>query len=113
MIYISEDNSSMIFSLQYPHSSDAISKAVREFIEKQYSDYLKVPNKWKVYNDYTSANINIECSDLMYDDATRCGCKYLVNKHDIKTETTINTGTNKVKCIVSDEEVCCEDCEIW
>lgn len=112
MIYISENNSSMIFSLQYPNRSDEVAKATRNIIEKLLSDYLDVPNVWKISGSQSSYHIDECCSNLMYNDIGRDGCKYCINKHDRNVGTTIYTGAS-VYGIVSDDAIEDGESDIW
>lgn len=94
MIYLSETNSQLIFSLQYPYRSEEISRCSRNLIEDKLSEYLKIPNKWKVLQ--SKDNIYVDCSDLMYNDIGRDGCKYVINKYDINMNCNIKTGSKDI-----------------
>lgn len=112
MIYVSEDNSSMIFSLQYPNRSDEVANQTRHIMQEVISKYLDIPNLWKVSSSQSSYRIDECCSDLMYNDIGRDGCKYCINKHDKKVGTTIYTGA-RVYGIVSGDQLCDEGDCIW
>lgn len=88
MLYLSETNSEIICSLQYPYYSDELSKTARTLLEDQLAKYLKVPNKWRV-RDYK--DISIDYTN-MYNDIGRDGCKFIINKYDKKEINSLKTG---------------------
>jgi hypothetical protein len=49
MIHINKENCAMLFNRQYPQNADnKTSTSVREFLEKQISEYLKRPDSWDI-----------------------------------------------------------------
>lgn len=102
MIYISENNSAMVFSRQYPYDDNRYSKAIREALEELIANKYEVPNIWKkvissdIYTDVESI------SGLFYNDVKN-GYRYIavINKYDAnKEQTTIKIG-EKVKTLSS------------
>ena len=115
MIYVSETNSSIIFSLPYPNSSPELEDNVRRILEDRMSSYLDVPNIWRKTGTQSVAQIRIERSDYcyMYNDIGRNGCKYVVNKHDKQKGAEIYTGADELRGIITDEIIEGSTSEIW
>lgn len=67
IIYFSKDNSSMLFSKQYPSENKHFSEAIRHFLESTVANYLSVDNEWTLYqNAYEGKYIDV--SSLHYSD---------------------------------------------
>ena len=113
MIYISKENSSIIFSRQYPNESDNLAKVVREMFEDIVSDYFGVENKWKVYSNVEGANIETDNEELLYNDVNNgFGHKVVKNKFDIDLDKDITIHLGGLpKRITEPDEIIYESCE--
>lgn len=113
MIYVSKENSSIIFSRQYPNESNNLARAVREMLEDIASDYFEVENKWKVYSHVGSANIETDNEYLLYNDVSEgFGHKVIKNKFDIDIDKNINIHLGGLpKSITCPDEWIRESCE--
>lgn len=60
MIYMSEKDSTTVFSRQYPYDSDELSKKVRTLFEKLISEYFNTTNKWKLYSNHSNAKVTVD-----------------------------------------------------
>ena len=110
MVFVSETNSQMIFSLQYPFQSEEISKEVRKMMEDRLTKKLRLKDKWLIRNH--KENIEVKNSCYSYNDIGRESCKYVINKYDINKTCTINAGKLSVKCLNADYEMA-GDGSIW
>ena len=115
MVYVSETNSSIVFSLPYPNSSPELEDNVRRILEDRMSSYLAVPNIWRKTGTQSVAQIRIERSSCcyMYNDIGRSGCRYVVNKHDKQKGAEIYTGADELRGIITDEFIECGTSDIW
>lgn len=70
MIYVSRNNSAIVFSREYPTYSEELARAVRTMLENVISNYFKGNNNWKLYRSDSNANIEVRTdgSDLIYND---------------------------------------------
>lgn len=111
MAYISETNSRIVFSLQYPYSDEKISEKVREIYEKLMSKQLGVENKWVISNNTNAVSVDYY---NMYNDIGRFGCKSIINKYDVNKMCEITTGTRdlpKINALNTKVHGECDD--IW
>ena len=83
MIYVSEENSAMVFSRQYPFDDERFSGVLRQLMEKKYSTYFNAHNTW-----FSTTNSNkyidvIGKTDLLYNDVKNgFNFKAIINKQD-------------------------------
>lgn len=95
MIYVSEENSAMVFSRQYPFDDERFSSVLRQLMEQAYSRYFNANNKWlrTTRNDkYIKIN---STGDLLYNDVKN-GFDYIaiINKQDKnKKRVTCDIGS--------------------
>lgn len=104
MIYVSEHNSAMVFSRQYPNENWQIAKAVRVLLENKVSEYFtNSANKWKVYNNVCDCDVEVEKDEwaLLYNDVYE-GYTHKV----VKAKDDISTGRST---IIIGSEVVWED----
>ena len=116
MIYMSETNSSIVFSRQYPYDSDEVTKNVREMFEKYVSDFFGGSNKWILYHHQDRANVKVErgCGDLLYNDvAHQYGHKVIRAKDDTEKERTRIPIGKDVYGIISGNNILYGDVSIW
>ena len=104
MIYVSENNSAMTFSRQYPNQVDKYSDTLRNVMEDAFSKYFEVPNKFliiKGQEKYMGVRDNED--DLLYNDVQhRYPFSQVINKYDAdKCCYDINLGGNIPK--ISDD----------
>ena len=90
MIYVSEENSAVAFSRQYPYYEEKYSKVLRELFETTYSNYFNVEDKWLIINN-SKKYLNVvhyehDTGDnpLLYNDISNgYDYKVAINKSDI------------------------------
>lgn len=112
MIYMSKENSTIIFSRQYPNSSDEMSQKIREILEEVVCEYYNVENKWKKYSNVEAANVETENEDLLYNDVNNdFGHTVVRHKYDkdLKVHTDIYLGGKPKR--VTDMRYNIEGCE--
>lgn len=111
MLYLSETNSQIVASLQYPYQNEQLTKTARTLLEDTLANYLKVPNKWKVNEN--GSNIDLSSADTMYNDIGRNGCKYIINKYDKNKQTKLKTGSS-IPCLNNGRATLSEgDEDLW
>lgn len=111
MIYLSKNNSAVVFSRQYPFSSEEIGKNIRELWEKMYSDFYKIENSWCVTRNIEVLSGNVvknQHNPYVYNDVA-CGFEYVVasNKKDMKRKETgeIAIGVERLEKINSSQRI--------
>lgn len=116
MIYMAENNSTIIFSRQYPNESNELARNIRGTFEEVVSNYFDAENTWKVYNNVDQANVEVSNVELLYNDINNgFGHKVVKNKFDkdLNNPTHIQLGRypKRVGDMRSFIESDCED--IW
>lgn len=117
MIYVAEQNSTMVFSRQYPYESEELSFHIRQLLENAVATYYGGQNKWKIFNKKNQANIKVEKGNKarLYNDVG-CGFNHkVVRAKDDKSERkdiTIRIGTEVIG-VISKESIRNENCSIW
>lgn len=102
MIYISKDSSAMVFSRQYPNNNKELADSIRNLMEEQTSTFFGGSRKWKKYNHFKKANLDVRGTSLLYNDVTS-GYEHVAvrAKDDInfaKSEV-INIGESNVSSV--------------
>lgn len=117
MIYVSEENSTMIFSRQYPYESEPITKTIRGMMEAQISEYYKGSNQWKVASNKDKYGIVVERKNgahLYNDVANGFNHKVVIAKDDNNLKShKIIIGDKARKIINKDDYIRTDDGSIW
>lgn len=100
MIYWDARSSMVVFSRQYPYSSDNITFKVRELLEAKLSKLYDCPNKWYIYNHVGKLDSCVERAGYVYNDVeNEYDHKVILNKCDEKRPRTVMIGVEEYKRI--------------
>lgn len=100
MIYVSEENSAIVFSRQYPFQDERFSKELRKLMEEQISKYFNADDKWFCVSDNKKyINVITDCQLLYNDVGQGYSYKAVVNKQDINRKQITCTIGKQIKHI--------------